>query len=223
MAERSGAVLLDLDGTFADTAPDLGHALNRLLAERGRPALPFPLIRPHASHGSQGLIRLGFGLGPGDEGYETLRLRYLEIYAANLTRATLPFPGMLDLVERLEERATPWGIVTNKPAWLTGPLMETLGLSERAACIVSGDTTAHAKPHPAPLLHACRLIGREPGDCWYVGDSERDVAAGLAAGTGTLVALFGYLGSEDNPTAWGADGMVREPLEILRWLGPPDE
>jgi phosphoglycolate phosphatase len=112
--------------------------------------------------------------------------------------------------------------VTNKPAWLTDPLVETLGLGARAACIVSGDTTARAKPHPDPLYHACHLIDRAPSDCWYVGDSERDVVAGLAAGTGTLVALFGYLGVDDDPERWGADGMIERPLEILDWLGPPD-
>jgi len=221
MSERrpAGAVLFDLDGTFADTAPDMAYALNLLLASHGRPALPFEAIRPHVSHGGKAMVGLGFGLAPGDEGFDALRREFLDIYAANLVRETTPFPGMLALVTDLEERGILWGIVTNKPAWLTDPLMETLGLTRRAACVVSGDTAARAKPHPDPLLHACRLIGREPDDCWYVGDSERDVAAGLAAGTGTLVALFGYLGVGEDPAGWGADGMIREPIEVLDWLG----
>ena len=218
--QAAGAVLFDLDGTFADTAPDMAYALNLLLAAHGRPALPFETVRPHVSHGSRAMVRIGFGLEPGDDGYNALRLEFLDTYAANLVRDTAPFPGMLKLVSNLEGRGIPWGIVTNKPAWLTDPLMDTLGLSDRAACIVSGDTAARAKPHPDPLLHACRLIGREPADCWYVGDSERDIAAGLAAGSGTLVALFGYLGIDDDPFRWGADGMIREPLEILDWLEP---
>jgi phosphoglycolate phosphatase len=216
----AGAVLFDLDGTFADTAPDMAHALNLLLHAHGRPPLPFASVRPHVSHGGRAMVRIGFGLEPGEEGFEALRREFLEIYAANLVRETAPFPGMLELVSALEGRGIPWGIVTNKPAWLTDPLMETLELDRRAACIVSGDTAARAKPHPDPLLHACRLIRRGPADCWYVGDSERDVAAGIAAGTGTLVALFGYLGVGEDPAAWGADGMIREPLEVLDWLGP---
>jgi phosphoglycolate phosphatase len=165
------------------------------------------------------MVRIGFGLEPGDRGFDRLRQEFLDIYASNLVRETAPFPGMLELVEHLEGRNMPWGIVTNKPAWLTDPLMETIGLTGRAACIVSGDTAARAKPHPEPLLHACGLIDRAPADCWYVGDSERDVVAGRAAGTGTLVALFGYLGAGDDPSRWGADGMIREPLEVLDWLG----
>jgi 2-phosphoglycolate phosphatase len=222
MPERraAGAVLFDLDGTFADTAPDMAYALNLLLAAHGRPALPFEAVRPHVSHGGKAMVHIGFGLAPGDEGFDALRREFLDIYAANLVRETAPFPGMLDLVADLEERAVRWGIVTNKPAWLTDPLMGTLGLARRAACVVSGDTAARAKPYPDPLLHACRLIGREPAECWYVGDSERDVAAGLAAGMGTLVALFGYLGVGEDPAAWGADGMIREPLDVLDWLEP---
>jgi phosphoglycolate phosphatase len=132
-------------------------------------------------------------------------------------RETAPFPGIPELIDALEARAIPWGIVTNKPAWLTDPLMAAIGLAERAACIVSGDTLARAKPHPDPLLHACRQIGRDPAHCWYVGDAERDVAAGRAAGMGTLVALFGYLGEED-PGGWGAHGMIAAPLDVLDWL-----
>jgi phosphoglycolate phosphatase len=215
---RGDGVLFDLDGTFADTAPDMAYALNRLLESHNRPPLPFDRIRPQVSHGGRAMIGIGFGLEPGDQGFDDLRREFLDIYAANLVRETAPFPGMLDLLDTLEIQGVPWGIVTNKPAWLTDPLMQTLGLAERAACIVSGDTASRAKPHPEPLLHACRLIDVDPSRCWYVGDAERDIAAGRAAGTGTLVALFGYLEIGEDPTDWGADGMIREPLDVLGWL-----
>ena len=215
---RGGAVLFDLDGTFADTAPDMAYALNRLLELRERPPLPFERIRPHVSHGGRAMISIGFGLAPEDAEFDRLRQEFLDIYADNLVRETALFPGMPDLLDFLETRDIPWGIVTNKPSWLTDPLMQALGLAERAACIVSGDTAARAKPHPDPLYHACRLIDVDPIDCWYVGDAERDIAAGRAAGTGTLVAMFGYLDAAEDPRTWGADGMIRKPLDVLGWL-----
>jgi phosphoglycolate phosphatase len=218
--DRGEAVLFDLDGTFADTAPDMAYALNLLLQSHDRPPLPFEDIRPHVSHGGKALVRIGFGLEPEDEGFDALRREFLDIYADNLIRETTLFPGMPELLDVLEARDLPWGIVTNKPAWLTDPLMEGLGLADRAACIVSGDTAARAKPHPEPLYHACRLIDTDPLGCWYLGDAERDIAAGRAAGMGTLVALFGYLGSDEDPTAWGADGMIRTPQDLLEWLHP---
>ncbi|MCU0833178.1 MAG: phosphoglycolate phosphatase [Chromatiaceae bacterium] len=216
---RRGGVLFDLDGTFADTAPDMALALNRLLATRGRAPLPFDRIRPQVSHGSRAMIQLGFGLGPEDARYESLRRQFLDLYAEDLASATVPFPGVLDLVTELEGQGIPWGIVTNKPGWLTDPLMAALGLAARPACVISGDTAARPKPHPDPLLLACERIGRAPADCWYLGDAERDVAAGRAAGTGTLVALFGYLGTGEDPATWGADGMIGAPLDLLGWLG----
>jgi phosphoglycolate phosphatase len=170
------------------------------------------------SHGGRALVRVGFGLEPGDPGFDALQREFLDIYADNLIRETAPFPGILELLDALEDRELPWGIVTNKPAWLTDPLMQGLGLTARAACIVSGDTASRAKPHPEPVLHACRLIDADPPRCWYLGDAERDIAAGRAAGTGTLVALFGYLGAGAEPAAWGADGMIRSPLDLLDWL-----
>lgn len=213
-------MLFDLDGTFADTAPDMARALNRLLAAHGRAPLPFERIRPHVSHGGRAMVRIGFGLTPGDAGFDALREQFLELYAADLARDTAPFPGVPELVSELEGRSIPWGIVTNKPAWLTDPLMAALGYAHRAACVVSGDTAARPKPHPEPVLHACALVAREPGDCWFVGDAERDVAAGRAAGCGTLVALFGYLGDGEDPAAWGADGAIAAPLDLLPWLTP---
>jgi N-acetyl-D-muramate 6-phosphate phosphatase len=217
---RGGGVLFDLDGTFADTAPDMARALNRLLAAHGRAPLPFERVRPHVSHGGRAMVRIGFGLAPEDAGYDTLRRQFLDLYAEDLARDTAPFPGVPELVTELDGRGIPWGIVTNKPAWLTDPLMAAIGYGQRAACVVSGDTATRPKPHPDPVLHACALIDREPGDCWFVGDAERDVAAGRAAGCGTLVALFGYLDDGEDPTAWGADGAIDTPLDLLPWLNP---
>jgi len=207
-------VLFDLDGTFADTAPDLAAALNFALRQAGRAPLPYERIRPHVSHGAQALLRLGFGEEPG----EGPRQELLRFYRDNLTRHTRLFPGMALVLERLEHAGLPWGIVTNKPAWLTEPLMQGLGLFERAGCIVSGDTTANKKPHPEPILLACRLIAVPPAACLYVGDAARDIEAGRNAGTRTLAALFGYLGEQDRPEEWGADGLIERTEEILGWL-----
>jgi phosphoglycolate phosphatase len=217
---HAGAVLFDLDGTFADTAPDMAYALNQLLKAHDRPSLPFEAIRPHVSHGGRALVRIGFGLEPGDADYQARRAEFLEIYANNLLRETAPFPGVPELIDALDAHDLPWGIVTNKPAWLTNPLMEALDPLGRAACIVSGDTTPRSKPDPEPLFHACRHIGCTPSDCWYVGDAQRDIAAGLGAGMGTLVALFGYLGTDERPETWGADGMIEEPIEVMDWIDP---
>jgi len=218
MNNRHCGVLFDLDGTFADTAPDMADALNRLLEQRGCPPRPFEEIRPQVSHGGKAMIRLGFGLEPEHPDFDPLRRAFLRLYADKIAVGTQPFPGINELLDALEQRAIPWGIVTNKPAWLTDPLMAELGFSERAHCIVSGDTTAHAKPHPEPILHACRLLGIDPADCWYLGDAQRDIDAGLAAGTRTLVAGFGYLAEQDDPLSWGADGIIEHPLETLDWL-----
>lgn len=214
------AVLFDLDGTLADTAPDLAYALNQVLAEQGRAPLPYAAIRPEVSHGSQGLLRLGFGLEETDRAYAPLRLRLLDIYQANLARATRLFPGMEQVLTELEARAIAWGVVTNKPAWLTEPLLEALGLRARAACVVSGDTLPQRKPDPVPMLLACRQAGCAAAACLYVGDAQRDVEAGRRAGMTTLVALYGYLGAADRPHDWGADGLITTALETLEWLGP---
>lgn len=220
---RAAAVLFDLDGTIADTAADMARALNRLLERHGRPVLPFARIRPQVSNGARAMIGIGFGLGPGDPGFAELRLEYLDLYAGDLCRETRPFPGIPELIAALESAGLRWGIVTNKPAWLTEPLLRRMTpehrLAERAACIVSGDTAPRPKPHPDPLLHACGLIRREPAACWYVGDDARDIQAGRAAGMGTLGATWGYLGVASAPEDWGADGLVGHPLLVLDWLG----
>ncbi len=210
-------VLFDLDGTLADTAPDLAYALNCLLLERGHASLPYEVLRPIASHGAKGLIGRGFQLTPQDAGYADLRQRFLDIYAANLVRETRLFPGITELLDALRARGLRWGIVTNKPRFLTDPLVQQLGLHD-AACVVSGDTTANSKPHPEPLLYACREAGSLPAQCLYVGDAARDIEAGRVAGMQTLVALFGYISEDDSPQTWGANGMINEPREVLQWL-----
>ena len=164
------------------------------------------------------MLRVSFGMEPGDEGYDNLQREFLDNYLANIARHTRLFDGMEALLAAFDTRGIRWGIVTNKPARLTEPLMQALGLAHRAACIVSGDTTAYAKPHPEPILHACRLIGSAPDRSIYVGDAQRDIEAGRRAGTLTLVALFGYLAEDDDPASWTADGAVNHPLEILQWL-----
>lgn len=211
-------VLFDLDGTLLDTAPDLADALNTLLGETGRSPLPFEQIRPVVSHGGIALIRLGFGLSPTDPEFAALRERLLAIYRANLAGKTRLFPHMDQVLDSIESRGMNWGVVTNKPGWLTEPLLEALQLHTRAACIVSGDTLEQRKPHPAPLLHACRLAGAAPHECVYIGDAERDIEAGRNAGMHTLVALFGYLEAHDRPADWQADAQVATPADILDWL-----
>lgn len=211
-------VLFDLDGTLADTALDLADALNVVRTEENLPPLPFDVIRPSVSHGGRAMIKLGFQVDPGHADFERLRLRFLAVYEANIARKTRLFAGMDELLDALEDAGLQWGVVTNKPAWLTDPLMHALALSERAACIVSGDTTAHAKPHPEPMFYACRQVGSEPAQCVYIGDAERDVTAGKAAGMRTIVALFGYIDAHEQPDTWGADALINHPLETLQLI-----
>jgi N-acetyl-D-muramate 6-phosphate phosphatase len=217
MTMRHEALLLDLDGTLLDTAPDMGGALNRLRLEHGHEPLPAQSIRPIVSHGAVKLVALGFPDAIGPE-FERLRLRFLELYAAHLSEGTRLFPGFESVLATLEASGTPWGIVTNKPGWLTRPLLEALGLSGRAACAVSGDTVAERKPHPLPLLHAAGLLGIATERCVYVGDAERDIQAGRAAGMTTVVAAYGYLSAEDDPLSWQPDGIVEEPGDLLSWI-----
>lgn len=211
-------VLFDLDGTLADTAPDLANALNRVLEEQGQPPLPYHTIRAVVSHGGIALIRLAFELEPGHADFKPLHQRLLAIYRETIADRTQLFDGMASLLDDIESRSLNWGIVTNKPSWLTEPLLEQLGLDHRAATIVSGDTLNERKPHPAPMLHACEQAGSNAAECIYVGDAARDIEAGNNAGMKTLVALFGYIGDDDYPEQWGADGMVENPREILEYL-----
>jgi phosphoglycolate phosphatase len=212
------AVLFDLDGTLADTAPDLGRALNRLRAEHGLEPLPIGVMRAHASSGARGLLKAGFGLTPESGGYNALRDRFLELYAENLCVDTRLFDGIPELLSRIEARPLPWGIVTNKAKRFTEPLLRTLAIGRRAACVVSGDSTPHIKPHPAPLLEAAMLLALPAGDCVYVGDDLRDVQAARAAGMRFAAAGWGYLGDGADPRTWEADALISDPREILDLL-----
>ncbi|MDS4042056.1 MAG: HAD-IA family hydrolase [Candidatus Competibacter sp.] len=211
-------VLFDLDGTLLDTAPDLAAAINQLRRERGVPDLPFELIRPTVSQGSPGMLKAGFGLEPEDPLYAELNRRFLELYRAAIAVETALFPGMTEVLAYLETHAIRWGVVTNKPGWLTEPLMKALNLWSRAACVVSGDTLSKRKPDPEPLWYACERAGATPARSVYVGDAERDVRAGNQAGMITLVAGFGYLSAEDRPEEWGAAGVLDQPADLLGWL-----
>ena len=211
-------VLFDLDGTLLDTAPDLAFALNRVRQEQGEGPLPFARIRPVVSHGTVGLLRLGFGLEPDSARFPALRERLLEIYRDHLAVHTAVFPGMSEVLDGIEALGLRWGVVTNKPGWLTEPLLQQLDLTDRMACIVSGDTVTQRKPDPAPMLHACTLMGCTGGGCVYVGDAERDIQAGRSAGMRTVVAAFGYIEEGHDPRTWGADAIVESPGELLQWI-----
>ena len=212
------AVLLDLDGTLLDTAPDMAHALNVLRVAEGLVALPFEHIRPHVSHGALRLIRLAFG-EPDASRFEALRGRFLDIYRDGLAIRTRLFDGFDEVLTAIEGAGMRWGIVTNKPGWLTAPLLEQLGLDRRCACVVSGDSLAERKPHPMQLLHAAALLGVEPRECAYLGDAERDVQAARNAGMIPLVAGFGYLNDGEDPADWQPDAVLGRPDDLLDWLG----
>lgn len=219
MNARAGrTVLFDLDGTLADTAPDLTAALNRVRAEQGLPALPLADVRPIVSLGGRAMVKLAFGLAPSDPQFDDVHRRFLAHYGANVAERTQLFPGMAGVLDHLEDQGVRWGVVTNKVGRLTLPLLARLGLERRAACIVCGDTTANRKPHPEPLLFACSRVGSEPARCIYVGDASNDIAAGRSAGMRTLVALFGYIPPGVDPLGWGADGTLDEPAGLLPWM-----
>ena len=194
-----------------DTAPDLGYALNLQLQRHGRAPLDDAAIRPFASHGSRGLIGLGFGLTPEDDHFIQMRDEYLQIYNTVFTRSPVLLPGITELLQVIESKYLSWGIVTNKPRRFTQGLIESMGLHKRAACVVSGDDAPQPKPSPATLLLACSQIGVKPEQCIYVGDAERDMQAGKLAGMKTVVALFGYIDVTDNPSEWGADALIETP------------
>jgi N-acetyl-D-muramate 6-phosphate phosphatase len=201
------AVLLDLDGTLLDTAPDMVSALNQLRTERGSEPLPFAELRELVSHGALALVRRGFPQAAGPA-LEELRARFLEIYRDCLAVDTLPYDGVSDALARLRSFGVAWGIVTNKPGWLAEPLLEKLGLRDRAGVVVSGDTLAERKPHPAQLLHAAKALGVVPSQCIYIGDAERDVLAARAAGMEVFVAMFGYIPANEQPRSWPASGWL---------------
>jgi N-acetyl-D-muramate 6-phosphate phosphatase len=209
--------LFDLDGTLVDTAPDLAHALNLQLIRHGKAPLPYENIRPFASHGSRGLVGLGFGILPQHDNFIAMRDEYLSIYDSVFTRSPVLLSGIADLLQAIENKRLKWGIVTNKPRRFTVGLIKSMGLNleNRAACIVCGDDAPQPKPSPATLLMACEQVGVKPENCLYVGDAERDIIAGKAAGMQTVVALFGYIDVTDKPHEWGADKMIYQPVELL--------
>ncbi len=208
-------ILFDLDGTLVDTAPDLGHALNIQLKQHGRKPLSEAAIRPFASHGSRGLIGLGFGITPSDASFIAMRDEYLAIYDTVFMRSPELLEGIAELLQAIENKGLKWGVVTNKPGRFTRRLIESMGLDKRAVCVVSGDDAAKPKPSPETLLLACSQIGVSPQHCLYVGDAERDIQAGKAAGLKTVVALFGYIDVTDKPYEWGADALIDEPKALL--------
>jgi 2-phosphoglycolate phosphatase len=214
--QRPSAILFDLDGTLADTAPDLAAAVNLLRTERGLEPTPYALLRPTASAGARGMIGAAFGLTPADEGYEALRLQWFSNYEAAIAVHSTLFAGVAELLAGLEASGLAWGIVTNKPARFTDPLVPQIGLGH-AGCIISGDTVGVAKPHPAPLLEGARRLGIAPEDCWYVGDDLRDVEAGRAAGMFTVACAWGYCGATE-PAHWGADCLIDTPADLLEFV-----
>ena len=217
-AAATQAVFFDLDGTFADTAPDLDAALNHVRALHQLPPLPIELTRLQASHGSAGLLKLGFNVTPDSAEFPALRDAFLAYYSANICVLTTLFDGMAELVNILEQRGLPWGIVTNKPHRFTMPLMQALGYDQRAVCLVSGDTCTHPKPHPEPLLHAAKIAGVDAQHCLYLGDDKRDIDAGRAAGMKTLIALFGYIDPKADLSTWQAAGSIASPMELIEYL-----
>lgn len=211
-------VLFDLDGTLIDTAPDMAAALDRLCEEENHPALEFDIVRPRVSDGSLALVKLAFGDDIEENRLDHLKQRYLEIYQENLAIDSRPFEEIEALLEELVKRDINWGVVTNKPGWLTLPLMKALGLDSGAACIVSGDTTKNRKPHPEPMYHACELAGSEPAGCIYIGDAERDIEAGNNAGMKTVIARYGYIAEEHDINSWQADHQIDKPLQVLDYI-----
>jgi len=212
------AVLFDLDGTFADTAPDLGAALNHVLELNEQPPLPLEKIRLQASHGTVGLLGLGFNITPDDPRFTGLREKFLDYYTAHICEHTTLFSGMDELIASIEQRGMPWGIVTNKPHRFTVPLMQALGYANRAGCMVSGDTCVHAKPHPMPMLHAADMIKIVPEHCLYLGDDKRDMEAANAANMRGIIAQYGYIDPLAPLDTWQAAGSVQTPLELLRYI-----
>lgn len=214
-AHEIESVLFDLDGTLADSAPDLCATLNLLLTEEEMPPVLIEKTRPHTSSGVRGLLHAGFGLRPGDTNYAPLAKRFLDHYERLMCGNTLLFPGIPELLDGLDRQGIRWGIVTNKMQRFTLPLVEALGLRQRATCIVSGDSSPRAKPHPEPLLLGCAATQVTPPHCLYVGDDLRDIVAGRSAGMGTVAAAYGYLGLDSPIASWEADAVVTEPQQVL--------
>ena len=212
------AVLFDLDGTLIDSAPDLGAAADKMRVDRGLPSLPAALYRPMAGAGARGMIDVAFGLTPEHANFAALREEFFSNYEQCLTQSTYAFDGVQELIAQLVALDLPWGVVTNKSSRFTDPLTRAMPLFVSARAVVSGDTTPHSKPHPEPLFEAARRLGIDPARCLYVGDDERDIVAGLAAGMGTVAATYGYLGEKSDPAQWGAHATINSPGALLQLL-----
>ncbi|MDP2261805.1 MAG: HAD-IA family hydrolase [Hydrogenophaga sp.] len=215
------AVLFDLDGTLIDSAPDLGWAADQMRIRRGLPSLPAERYRSHAGSGARGMLKVAFDIDVQHEHYEALKEEFFLSYESCLVRATRPFEEVDALLEQLNSRDVRWGIVTNKSQRFTVPLSRAMDVFRHASTLVSGDTTPHAKPHPAPLLEAARQLNLMPSQCLYVGDDERDIVAGRAAGMRTVAACYGYLGADAVVSSWLADAEVSSPLGLLKLLDLP--
>ncbi len=216
IALHDAVVLFDLDGTLIDSAPDLAGAANELRAAHGLPPLPYEALRPLVGSGARGMVGAAFGVAPGDPRFEPLRDDFLARYEARLLRETAVFDAMPALLDALRRAGLAWGIVTNKASRFAEPVVRGLGLAP--AALVCGDTTPHAKPHPAPLLEAASRLGLPPAHCAYVGDDHRDIVAGRAAGMASVAAAWGYLGEGTAIEAWGADAIAAVPGDLLNWL-----
>lgn len=212
------AVLFDLDGTLLDTVPDLAYALNRLRSEHHLPALPISDIRPIAGLGSKAMLKRVLDIDDIHPEYKALREYFLTIYEDHIADATCFFPHMESVLEQLDHRKIPWGIVTNKLTRHTQSLLKALNFDHRPGCVISGDSLPTFKPDPEPIRHACRLLKQTPEQCLYVGDALTDVMASKAAGSKSLVALYGYIHDDEDPYTWKADGYIHKPIEILDWL-----
>jgi phosphoglycolate phosphatase len=221
MFENIDAVLFDLDGTLIDSAPDLGAAADKMRTDRGLPSLPLADYRPMAGAGARGMLGVAFGMAPGHADFEVLKEEFFKNYEACMTERTYAFDGIAGLIARLDQAGLKWGVVTNKSERFALPLTSAMPLFNTAQTIVGGDTTPHAKPHPAPLLEAARQIGIAPERCLYVGDDERDIIAGRAAGMPTVAAAYGYLGAVAATDHWQADATISTPLELLGLLQFP--
>ena len=216
-ADATRAILFDLDGTLIDSAADLGAAADQMRIDRGLDSLPIERYRPMAGSGARGMLGVAFGITPDAPDFAPLREEFFLNYEARMMR-TRAFEGVAELVAALCARGLQWGVVTNKSVRFTGPLTRAMPLFSTARAIVSGDTTPYAKPHPEPLFEAARQLGVSPASCIYVGDDERDMAAGRAAGMRTVAAAYGYMGAEADVTLWEADAAIRSPLELLQLL-----
>ena len=216
--ENIAAVLFDLDGTLIDSAPELGAAADQMRIDRGMPSLPLAMYRPMAGAGARGMLGVAFNVTPQDPSFDAMREEFFGNYAKCLNQRTTVFDGVPELINALADRSLRWGVVTNKSMRFTDPLTQAMPLFASAQAIVSGDTTPHAKPHPAPLLEAARRMGLDPKQCLYVGDDERDIVAGLAAGMQTVAARYGYLGDAADTQTWGAHATIDTPLALLALL-----